>query len=261
METRELKDDIKEKRVQYRQHADRSRKGLGFFLLIIGALYLAREAGVAFPTWFFSWPVLLMGIGLYTGFKHRFQNWGWAIPFAIGGIFLFDRISPDIYLKPYLWPIVLMAIGLYIIFRPRHRRFGSGGENLPTGEFDDADRNRWERAMEDGNDVIDCTAVFGGVKKNVLSKNFKGGEIVAVMGGAEINLTQSDFNGKVMVEVVCVFGGAKLIVPNDWEVQSNVVAIFGGVDDKRPPSSSTEPQKILYIDGTCIFGGLEIKSF
>src|SRR5690349_22431252 len=41
---------------------------------------------------------------------------------------------------------------------------------------------------------IDVTAVFGGIKKNVLSKNFKGGDITSFMGGSEIDLSQADFN-------------------------------------------------------------------
>ena len=115
--------------------------------------------------------------------------------------------------------------------------------------------------MVDQRDVLDVTAIFGGVKKNILTKNFKGGEIVCVMGGAEINLTQADFQGKVIIDSFNMFGGTKIIVPPDWDVQSQVVAIFGGVDDKRPPSAHVDHSKILYLDGTCIFGGVEIRSF
>ena len=95
----------------------------------------------------------------------------------------------------------------------------------------------------------------------MLSKNFKGGDVVAFMGGTEINLTQADFNGRVMIDTFNMFGGTKLIIPADWEVQSDIVAIFGGVDDKRPPATNAVPNKVLHLDGTCIFGGLEIKSY
>jgi predicted membrane protein len=81
------------------------------------------------------------------------------------------------------------------------------------------------------------------------------------MGGAEINLTQADFDGRIIIDCFNMFGGTKLIVPADWEVQSGVVTIFGGIEDKRPPSTTVNPNKLVYIDGTCIFGGVEIKSF
>lgn len=256
-----------------RFRSERGRIWVGLALLVVGGLFLARASGVAFPAWFFSWPVFLIGVGIFLGIKHRFRNVGWVFPLAIGGIFLADRLSPDINLRPYLWPVILIAAGLFVIFRPkgRHCRRGGGRDDnasstesttLQNDETVTTDgRNDWQKASADGTDRIDATAVFGGVKKNLLSKNFKGGDVTTFMGGAEINLTQADFKGKVMIDCFNMFGGTKLIVPPDWEVQSDVVAIFGGVDDKRPPANNVAPDKILYLDGTCIFGGLEIKSY
>lgn len=235
----------------------------GVILLIVGGLLLARESGIYFPNWFFSWPMILIAIGLFTGFRHGFRNPAPFILLAIGGIFLADRISPDFSLKEYVWPIIIMGLGLYFIFRPRGSH-GCGRGYRKTGEAGiktEDDTSKWEKAMADRNDVVDVTAIFGGVKKNMLSKNFKGGEIVAFMGGTEIDLTQADFSGKVILDSFNMFGGTKLIVPPDWDVQSQIVAIFGGVDDKRPPVSNVNPDKILYLDGTCIFGGVEIRSF
>ncbi len=44
-------------------------------------------------------------------------------------------------------------------------------------------------------DYIDATTVLGGIHKNIISKNFKGGDITIFMGGAEINLSQADIQG------------------------------------------------------------------
>jgi predicted membrane protein len=209
--------------------------------------------------------MLLVAMGLFTGIRHRFNS---PVPFIlliVGGIFLADRISPDFSLKQFVWPVVFIAIGLFFIFRPkggscrgyRKQRYGHSESHVKTDE----DTARWEQAMSDRKDVIDVTAIFGGVKKNILTKDLKGGEIVTFMGGAEIDLTQTDFKGKVIIDSFNMFGGTKIIVPPDWDVQSQVVAIFGGVDDKRPPSANVHPDKVLFLDGTCIFGGVEIRSF
>jgi hypothetical protein len=41
-----------------------------------------------------------------------------------------------------------------------------------------------------------------------------------------------------------------------------MVAIFGGVEDKRDVHSlKIDRTKVLVLEGTCIFGGLEIKSY
>jgi hypothetical protein len=82
------------------------------------------------------------------------------------------------------------------------------------------------------------------------------------MGGSEIDLTQADFQGRIKIDTTNIFGGTKLIVPPTWDVQSDMVAIFGGVDDKRQISGvKLDPNKVLILDGTCMFGGIEIKSY
>ena len=72
---------------------------------------------------------------------------------------------------------------------------------------------------------------------------------------------QADIKGKVRLEVVQVFGGTKIIVPANWTIHSEMVAIFGGIEDKRPPQLNSIPDKILIIEGTSVFGGIDIKSF
>jgi hypothetical protein len=112
-------------------------------------------------------------------------------------------------------------------------------------------------------DYLDVSAVFGTVTRNVISKNFKGGEVNAVFGGAEINLSQADFEGVVELELNQVFGGTKLIVPANWKIHSEQSAVFGGIEDKRPvqPVSSVAENKVLKLKGDCVFGGIEIRSY
>jgi predicted membrane protein len=126
------------------------------------------------------------------------------------------------------------------------------------------ERNICDRSTEqpDSNDFLDTTSILGGVKKIVLSKNFKGGDITNFMGGTEINFTQADIQSKVTIDTTNIFGGTKIIVPPTWDVQSDIVAIFGGVDDKRQMLTQTsDPVKTIRLSGICIFGGIEIRSF
>jgi predicted membrane protein len=113
-----------------------------------------------------------------------------------------------------------------------------------------------------GDDYLDETSVFGGVNKVVVSKNFKGGDIVNIFGGCDINLTQADFTGTITIDFVQIFGGAKIIVPTDWRVVVKTTSIFGGVEDKRPPALIKEnPEKTLIIDGTSMFAGISIQCY
>ncbi|GAB4094362.1 LiaF transmembrane domain-containing protein [Flaviaesturariibacter terrae] len=257
-------------RMEYRfqrrmQRRGRGQRWTGLFLLLVGGLLLARQAGVFFPTWFFSWPVLLIGIGLWIGARHRFRGLFWLIPIAIGALNLLGDFPELRWLRPYAGPAALILIGLAFLLRPRRpHHWDETGMAVPPAvprNDEPAPTASEYEGIADRSDSLDVTAVFGGVKKNVLSKNFRGGDIVTFMGGAEINLTQADFNQRIKIDCTNIFGGTKLILPPDWEVQSDIVAIFGGVDDKRPPATSPAAGKLIVLDGTCLFGGVEIRSF
>jgi hypothetical protein len=59
-----------------------------------------------------------------------------------------------------------------------------------------------------------------------------------------------------------IFGGAEIIIPANWQVKSEIVSIFGGMEDNRYQRISDDgPEKVLILKGTCVFGGVEIKSY
>jgi len=263
------RDTIRQRRREFRKGCFGSGKGnvgAGIIILLIGASLLAREAGVLFPRWYFTWPMIVVAVGLFMGVSNRFRDYGWLIVTGVGFFFLADDIWPDISFRNFLFPIIFIAIGLMIIFKPRTGsnlfQWGSkkNTEDEPiTAETISAAQSETVKA-----DVLDVTAVFGAVRKNVVSKDFRGGEIVTVFGGADIVLSQADFKTpQVIIESVNIFGGAKLIVPANWQIRSEAVAIFGGIEDKRMqlPVNSSDPEKILVLQGFVMFGGIEIKSF
>ena len=227
----------------------------GLVIVAVGTMLLAREVGVYFPGWVFSWPMWLIVLGFYIGVRHHFRNIGFLIPMAIGTAFLIDQMVPGIELREYLWPIMIIGVGLIMILRSRTRP-----EN--DSLFSMLDRGKANPNRSDSG-IFETVTIFGENKHQVLSKEFKGGESVCVFGGAEINLTQADITGRVPLELVQVFGGTKLIVPAHWKIESEeVVTIFGGLNDKRQFNNTvTDPTKTLVLRGTSIFGGIDIKSF
>jgi predicted membrane protein len=271
MNEERFQNKIEERWGKYERRSRRGRVWSGLFLLVVGVLLLLKTMNILFfPAWFFTWPVFLIALGVFIGAKHGFRTGFWIIPVLIGGLFLANQYDPTLRLDRFITPFIIIAIGLIFILKPRRQHWRRWREHyVADWKEDDAietTTGSTDATMAtpagDRRDFIDVTSVFGGVKKNVLSKSFKGGDIVSFMGGSEINLTQADFTGRVTIDATNIFGGTKLIVPPTWDVQSDITAIFGGVDDKRQISGvNMDPSKVLVLDGVCMFGGIEIRSF
>jgi hypothetical protein len=53
----------------------------------------------------------------------------------------------------------------------------------------------------------------------------------------------------------------ELKIPTSWSAVSQVVAIFGGVENKSvEPAADMPGVKRLYIKGSAVFGGVEVKN-
>ena len=259
----------------------------GLFLLAIGVIFFLKQADFFFfPGWLFSWPMILIAVGIFTGLKHNFRGAGWMIPIAIGGIFLIDRMDIGLDLHRFIFPIILVIIGVSLIIR-RPKRGGDwdnwGGRRHKknrdylkqdyTGNTGDTNTDNPQSATppkdfyktdytNNGQDFIDITAVLSNSQRIVVSKNFKGGDITCFMGGAEINLTQADITGPVVMDVTAVMGGVKLIVPPNWEIKSEISTVMGGVEDKRQVQGKIiDFNKVLVLKGTAFMGGIELRSF
>jgi predicted membrane protein len=112
-------------------------------------------------------------------------------------------------------------------------------------------------------DRINLSAILGGGKFHLSSKELKGGNITAIMGGCKVNLRDSDFVEESMViDVFAIMGGIELMVPTSWEVLIQGVPFMGAMEDKTSYDSNSNKalKKRLIIKGTAIMGGVEIKN-
>lgn len=219
----------------------------GVVLLIVGGVLFAHRLGYDLPYWFFRWEMLLIVIGVFAGAKNSFRNISWLIPVAVGVFFLLDDWLVDINIKTFFWPTIIILAGLIMILSPLKKR-------------------RWQNKYSGTNntdeDYIESTCILGGVKKNVITKDFKGGNLLNIFGGVEIDLSQSDINGTVVLDITQVFGGTKLIIPSHWEIKTEITSILGGIEDKRKNLSSLNiaEGKVLVLRGSSILSGIDIKS-
>jgi len=275
MDEQEVREEAREEaREDIRRRHRSGRIWAGLLLLVIGGVLLLDQMNFPLPDYLFNWHVLLVVIGLWIGLRHNFRGGGWLILMAVGGFFMLQDYYPESHVGRFIWPGALILAGVLVMLRPhrpswRHRWQGRWGQEWR--EEYERSRAEWRRSNTQAfgtqresytsEDFVDATSVFGGVHKKIMSKNFKGGDIVTFMGGTEIDLTQADFTGTVRVDVTQIMGGTKIIVPAHWEVRSEVTALFAGFEDKRQQPIATNPDKVLIIDGTSIFGGIELRNY
>lgn len=271
MQNNEWRSIRREARREARRKARHKRGSalVGMLILGAGAVLLLRQLDVDLPHWLFTWPMILIVVGLFAAIQTGFRDFGPLVILAVGAFFLSGKIYPDYSIDRFVIPVVLMAVGLVVILSPR-RKFRRREEDVEmsapplvaTEETSQpGEASQPGQTSQPGYDKVEIVSVFGNVKKVIYSKKFSGGEVVSIFGGAELNLSQADITGPVHLEMVQIFGGAKLIVPAHWEVRSEAVAILGGIDDKRPPQTITSPDKVLILEGTVVFGGIEIRSY
>jgi len=232
---------------------------VGAIILSIGTFLLLDRMDIFFfPSWLFSWKVFLIVLGIIIGLNRKFEGIGWLVLILVGTFFFLDDIPGFPFdLDEYALPIGIIIIGSFIAGRAVLKR-----------DSNESKKKMWESYKQgvitddsSGEDYFDITTVFGGTKKKVFSKHFKGGDTTCFFGGTEIDLTQADFEGTVVIDMVQMFGGVKLVIPANWQLKSNMTNILGGVDDKRNTPQQPLSDKKLILEGFVMFGGVEIKSY
>lgn len=220
---------------------------LGLILVLVGIAVIVANFNL-FPFGLrpvlFSWPALLILVGMFFLFSREAKTAGWIL-ILVGGIFIIPRLWHDVPWEGHelLWPAILLGLGAILIARGVPRR---------------------QVEMDGGSDYIDDMSIFGGGDRVLTTQNFRGGRITAIFGGSKYNLTGAQLaKGRNIIDVFTIFGGCKLIIPEDWDVKVEVSAIFGGFSDKRVIRKDTprDPSRELIIKGVAVFGGGDIVSF
>ncbi len=227
---------------------------VAILLIVAGALLMLDTfdiSGLPLRHYILNWKTILIAIGVVIIATRERAVAGYIL-IGLGLIsWLPSLVNYNVSLGQIFWPALLIGIGVLIISR--------------RGRHGEYHKHRVSGTAENISDYIDDVSVFGGGTKVIQSHNFKGGDITAIFGGSEISFKEAVLSEEgCMLDTFVMFGGTKLIVPDNWIIKSDVVSIFGGLNDKRavrPDETQTENTPVLHLKGSVIFGGVEIKSF
>lgn len=264
MESQSNFSEIEQQVIKWQKGQRRAKITAGILIIAFGTLFLLHRLKFDIPHYLFSWPMILIAVGFVSIVRHKFKKLFGYVLMLLGGLFLFQSWYPNSINKDIIFPVMIILVGLMVLFKRKNSPCGRGRGR------DRFSREHWRRIHDAerfgevaSDDYLDTVNFFSGLKKNVTSQNFKGADIVTVFGGTEVNLSNADFEEKVVIDISCVFAGTTLNIPNNWQINSDVTSVFGGIEDKRPLElvEKAENKKIVVLHGSCIFGGIEITSF
>lgn len=204
----------------------------GVVILAAGVIFwLDRLGHLDAREWLAWWPVALIAVGVA---QLPGRQWlSAAIWMAIGGYFLLAEMGyelPAFWEIVSFWPLLISAAGITLIV-----------QTLRSG-----------RSMR----RFRAFAVMAGNHVTMGSREFEGGQAVAVMGGCEIDLRDAKSPApEATIDVLAFWGGIDIRVPRGWTVVNRVTPILGGFEDKTENGSGPR----LIVRGAAIMGGVEVK--
>ncbi|WP_104382696.1 LiaI-LiaF-like domain-containing protein [Sphingobacterium sp. HMA12] len=256
-------------------NSNNSRNIVGAIVIIVGIFLLLNNLNLGnwFPNWLFSWPTILIIIGLVIGVNSQFQKKSAIILLIIGGASLISRMMRTDFGSVTV-PIIIISLGIYFIMSkrkppmvpptypnpPQNPYDWDKRVNIPTDHPADttapdaeakpfneqygSSQQASPNAQAFGNkenssfhqsfeDSLNLNTIFAGQKKVIYSKHFRGGNLTNVFGSIELDLTKADIQQAIVIDTFQLFGSARIIIPPHWTVFSNVASILGSVDDRR----------------------------
>lgn len=216
----------------------------GLFVVVVGVLFTLDNLGVLEAEDVLQyWPAGLMVIGLaclLQACEAGGRVWG-LIWMGVGTWLLLERLGYVDLSVWVLWPVLLVIVGATIIWRALVPAAGRA-------------------SAPDSDSVVNAVAVMSGVERASAARDFRGGELTAVMGGCAIDLRQASIAGdEAVIGVFAMWGGIELRVPESWVVVNQVVPILGGVE-QRTRAEKAEGRPRLIVRGTVVMGGVEISN-
>lgn len=218
----------------------------GIVLIVVGLIIGGNAVGITNINIFFNgWWTLFIIIPCFINLFKENEKTGNIIGLLIGIALLLvcqDILEFDLVWK-LLFPAILVAIGISLIFK-----------DTIGGKVNKEIKKLNENKIGEN----EYCATFSGQDVKFDGEEFKGVDLTAVFGGVKCDLRKAIINTDTVINTSSIFGGIDIYVPENVKVKVKSSSIFGGVSDNKIHSEK-EDANIIYINATCLFGGVEIK--
>ncbi len=216
----------------------------GVVLIIAGVIFALNALNITNINVFFDgwWTLFIIVPHLVGLFKER-EKTGNIIGLSIGVLLLLccqGILSFSLMLKLAV-PAIIVIIGIKMLF---------------GGLFGGKAKDMLSEMKNSGSEPKNAFATFSSCKMNCENEVFEGAELNAVFGSVDCDLRNAIIEKDCAIKISAIFGGINIFVPENVNVKVNSTSIFGGVSNK---TSAHKDAPTIYINGGCMFGGVEIK--
>ena len=218
----------------------------GVALIAIGGIFALNAFGVTdIEVFFDGWWTLFIIVPCFIGLITEREKTGNIIGLLIGVFLLL--CCQNVLGFDMLWklavPAIIVIIGLKLILGAI---FGDKAAKLIV------------ESRKNGDNIKNGCATFSGQDLNFDGEVFEGAELNAIFGGVKCDLGNAIIEKDCAITASAIFGGIDIYVPDNVNVKISSNSIFGGVSEKKH-RPAVQGAVTLYINATCMFGGVEIK--
>ena len=110
-------------------------------------------------------------------------------------------------------------------------------------------------------DEFDVASIFSGQDFSSRAPSLRRGSVLSWYGGGTVDLRGATLDpAGATITARSIFGGIRLVVPETWKIDRDMIAVFGGVGDGRSAERIDESLPVLHLNGFSVFGGIGIVS-
>ncbi|MGW6442640.1 LiaF transmembrane domain-containing protein [Lentzea sp. NPDC055074] len=207
------------------------RVWVGLVLLALGVFGVldatdVLDSGATIGRW---WPLALVGLGAVAMAAQRRISFGPTVITLAGLVLLTGSLgwaTGDV-----LVPTALLCAGIAVLVGLRRHH----GTRTPI-------------------------AVLSGTTTRERAQHLRHADVSAIFGGATLDLRQAHVDGEASVDAFALFGGVEVLVPEEWRVSVGGLPFMGGIVDKTDNERLRDDAPVLTVNGTALFGAVEVAN-
>jgi hypothetical protein len=122
-------------------------------------------------------------------------------------------------------------------------------------------KGRLESTGGDADDELDIVTIYDNRNVRSIAASLRRVSLLCWYGGATLDLRGATLDPDgATITLRALFGGIRLVVPDGWRIERDLIAVFGGAGDARDQALVATDGPTIRLRGFAIFGGIGIMA-